>query len=385
MSKSTLDHVAFALVCLGLFLRLAFLPVITIDMHAYLLWYNYIAQYGILQTLGDQSFGYNPPFIYLLSLATLTRAVIPPVWAIKLIAISFDVVNAYLVYKIVQSISTDRRKPRLAALGFWVAPTVLINSSIWGQTDALYVCFLLLCLLFVFKSRPTWAVIAFSLSIAIKAQGIFLAPFLAVLLLKKNIPWHTYLLVPFVYVAAFLPALLSGRPIGTLLSTYAAQGETFSRPSMNAPNLYFFLPASAYQTSLLVGIPLACLALVTWVLISGSKRHPPTKPFLMITALVSVSLTPFLLPKMHDRYFYPADVFSILAGFSIPGLTLVPIIYQAISLLSYLPYLVGADSAAVIPTAVFLNVVVLGSLLWKQWSLVPPIEVQSDEGKEAVS
>ena len=33
---------------------------------------------------------------------------------------------------------------------------------------------------------------------------------------------------------------------------------------------------------------------------------------------MSVALVPFLLPKMHDRYFYPADIFSLLAAFYMP-------------------------------------------------------------------
>ena len=128
---------------IGLLLRLIFLPGKTLDMGSYILWYDYIAQHGIINSLGGQSFGYNPPFIYLLSLATLTQSFLPKVWAIKLIPITFDVINFVLIYQIVKTRFPDNNKPLLAALLFWIMPTVLINSSLWGQTDSLYVCFLL--------------------------------------------------------------------------------------------------------------------------------------------------------------------------------------------------------------------------------------------------
>jgi Gpi18-like mannosyltransferase len=359
---------SFALLfAIGLLLRLAFLPGKTWDMDSYIQWYNYIVRHGIINSLGGQSFGYNPPFIYLLSLATLTRSFLPKIWAIKLIPITFDLINFVLVYQIVKTRFPDNYKPLLAALFFWITPTVLINSSWWGQTDSLYACFLLLAMLCLLKNHPIAAVIAVALSISVKAQGIFFAPLLGVLFFKKQIRWYAFLLIPLVYAATFLPTILAGRPIASLFSTYTSQGETFARASMNAPNFYFFLPQSAYQASLMIGIPLAGLGLLAWVLIYGLKRYPITPALLAVTALASLALTPFLLPKMHDRYFYPADVFSLLLPFFVPGTWFIPIAYQVVSLISYTPYLLGARPWDVIPFAALINILTIGYLLWKQW------------------
>jgi len=163
-----------------------------------------------------------------------------------------------------------------------------------------------------------------------------------------------------------LPAILAGRSMISLALTYVTQGSTYTRASMNAPNLYFFLPQSAYQVSLMVGIPLAGLILLAWALIYGLKRYPITPALLVATALVSLALTPFLLPKMHDRYFYPADVFSLVAAFFIPEIWFVPIAFQIISLLSYIPFLFGLYPQGMIPFAVLVNTFIIGFLLWKQ-------------------
>jgi len=36
-------------------------------------------------------------------------------------------------------------------------------------------------------------------------------------------------------------------------------------------------------------------------------------------ALLSVLFPPFLLPGMHERYFFAADVLSVLYAFCVPG------------------------------------------------------------------
>jgi len=368
--KRFLFTLSFALMfAIGLLLRLVFLPVKTLDMDLYIRWYDYIAQNGIVNSLGEQSFGYNPPFIYLLFLATLTQSFLPKIWAIKFISITFDLINFGLVYQIVKMRFSDNNKPLFAALLFWVAPTVLINGSFWGQTDSLYTCFLLLAILCLLNNRSISAMIAVALSISIKGQGIFFAPLLGVLFFKKQIRWYAFLLVPLVYMAAFLPTMLITRQIASLFSAYTFQGQAFARASMNAPNFYFFLPQSAYQFSLVIGILLAGLILLAWVLIYGLKHYSITPDLLAVTALVSLALTPFLLPKMHDRYFYPADVFSLVAAFFIPEIWFVPIAYQVISLLSYIPFLFGLNPQGIIPFAVLINTFTIGFLLWKQWKM----------------
>ncbi len=354
---------------MGLALRIMFIPARTLDMEAYLKWYSYITRKGIVQSLGSQHFGYNPPFIYLLVIATLTQSFLQPLVAIKFIPIIFDVLSAILIYQIVKTHHQEETKPILAALIFWVAPTVMVNSSFWGQTDSLYTSFLLLTVFLLIKEKPTLALAAFALSIAIKAQGILIAPFLAILFFKKQISIYSFFIVPFVYAATFIPTLLAGRPINSLLSTYEVQGETFAKASLNAANFYYFIGESGYKTALYAGIPLAVVILLAWVLIYGYKKYELTRSTFILSALISVALAPFVLPKMHDRYFYPADVFSIAAVFFLPELWFIPIAYQVISLISYMPYLFNIPGNGIMPFAVVINAIAILFLLWKQWTL----------------
>jgi Gpi18-like mannosyltransferase len=363
---------AFSLMlAMGLVLRFLFLPVKTLDTNLYNMnWYDYIVAHGIINAMGDEFANYTPPYLYLLSLATLTKSFLPKLIAIKLIPIAFDVINSILIYQIVKTQFKKGSKPVLAAMIFWVLPTVIINGAFWGQADALYTCFLLLCVLFLLRDRSILAMIAFAIAFSIKAQAIFILPFLAILFFKKRIPWQSFFLIPVAYFIMMLPALLAGRSFLSLVLAYVTQGNTYFSASMNAPNLYFFVPQNAYQASLIIGFPLAGLGLLTWALFFGRRNILLTPKILLITALVSVALTPFLLPKMHDRYFYPSDVFSLVAAFFIPEIWFVPIAYQVVSLLSYGPYLFGSHLQGGIPFAVLLNALIIIFLLYKQKKMV---------------
>ena len=355
----------------GLILRVLFLPANTIDMKVFnLKWYDYIVAHGIQDAMGDEFANYTPPYLYLLSLATLTRTFIPSLTAIKLIPIIFDLFNASLVYQIVKTKFGSGIETWLAAALVWLLPTVVINGSFWGQVDALYTCFLLLSLLCILNEKPIGAILAFSVSFSIKAQAVFFLPFLALLFFKQKIRWQYFLLIPLVYFLMMLPAALAGRSLSSLALAYVTQGGTFTQASMNAATPYFLLPQSAYRMSLLAGIPLAGILLLIWVLYYGIKQYAISPKLIVASALLSLALTPYLLPKMHDRYFYPADVLSLVAVFFAPELWFVPIVYQMISLLSYSPFLFSADPQAVIPIALMMNTLVLGFLLWKQWSMV---------------
>src|SRR5436853_614759 len=65
-------------------------------------------------------------------------------------------------------------------------PTLLINSMLWGQSDAVYAAGVVMCLYFILTDKPLAAVLAFSFAISVKLQAIFFAPVLIGYLLRKE-------------------------------------------------------------------------------------------------------------------------------------------------------------------------------------------------------
>ncbi len=78
----------------------------------------------------------------------------------------------------------------------------------------------------------------------------------------------------------------------------------------------------------------------------------------------------FVLPAMHERYFFSADVLAVVYVFCFPQRFYLAILIQAASFFSYLPYLFEIEPVP-IPWLAFLVTFVLVSLVrnidWKGW------------------
>ncbi len=359
--------IAVSLFCLlALGLRFLLIPFTNYDTDGYVRWYDFIVQHGRFKSLGMNFAIYTPPYLYLLSLATFTQSFLPKIVAIKLIPVLFDLVNAILVYKIVRLKHPTGNIPFGASVAFLFAPTIWINSAFWGQIDSLYTCFLLLSLYFILREKSYPAMFAFGVSASIKAQAAFLIPFLVVMALKKRIPWRSFLIIPIVYLGMMLPAVLAGRSLPDVFTIYLNQANELQIPSFNAPNWYVFVPQSTYRISMPIGFAVAIAVGILWVVVTARRKFSFEPGRLVYLSLVSVALVPFLLPKMHDRYFYPADAFSLLTAFYWPNLWFVAAAYQVISSLAYSIFLFDANRQIALVLATQLNTFILVYLLWKQ-------------------
>jgi Gpi18-like mannosyltransferase len=92
------------------------------------------------------------------------------------------------------------------------------------------------------------------------------------------------------------------------------------------------------------------------------SRTRMTPSLLLELALVSVMMLPFFLPKMHERYFYVADVLSIILVFYVPRLFFVPLSMITISFFSYQPTLFGVEPVPIglLALGVFVILIILG-------------------------
>ena len=353
-------------ILLAIILRCLMIPFTNYDTDGYIRWYDYIATHGISNALGTNFAIYTPPYLYLLSLATLAEQFIPALVAIKVIPILFDLINAGIIYKILRLKYPAGYAPTFAMSIFLLAPTVMLNSAFWGQIDSLYTCLLLLATYCILTERPISAMLAFGISISIKAQAIFLAPFLLLMAFKKKIPWYAFGLIPLTYLAMMLPAIFAGRSVADVTTIYLTQANTMQIPSVNSPNWYIFVPQSAYSVSTRIGFGVAILVLGIWVTIYSRRNFALHAETLLVAALASVALTPLLLPKMHDRYFYPADVLSLALALYVPRVWFVPLAYQIISLLAYSIFLFGVSPQEPLVFATVLNTALIAHILWMQ-------------------
>lgn len=352
------------------YLRIFLWRAVNSDTGSFTLWLDYLQAHGFPAALGHDFSAYPSAYLYLLGVVSWLPASLGDVTLIKIIPLGFDLLGAAMIFQLTRLRRKDDQ-PWLAAATYFILPTVVINSAFWGQVDSAHTALLLVCVYFLLREKPHQALIAFGIAISLKPHAIFMAPMLGILLFRNKIPWYGLFWIPLVYVGFLIPRYLLGLNAASTFSTYTGHFEGFNRLSMNAPNPYFLLNDWVnYNTGLIAGILIGGFLILGWMILSARLTRNFSPRAILFLALVSVALTPFVLPKMHDRYFYPADVFSFVVALAIPELWFVPVLYQAMSGITYTCFLFGAPPLA-IQIALLLNTVAVGVLLWRQFKQMP--------------
>lgn len=302
------------------------------------LWYDYIQSHGGFSALRDNFSNYTPPYLYLVWLAT--KLPVQKLYAVKLIAIPFDFLLAFITLLIVRLKFQNRTVEFLSFFAVLLAPTVIFNSSLWGQSDAMYTGFLLASVYYVLRKKPIVAFMFFSIAFSFKTQAIFLSPLFLVLYLKRSVPAWIVVLLPATYFLFVIPAWIAGRPLAELMSAHWQQAETFKQLTMNAPNLYQWLPDD-YELFGRFGIVLAAATVYLFCFLVYKSVVELREDVIIKLALLLVLMLPFFLPRMHERYFFAADVMAIVYAFYQPRYFFVPIVVGMVSLFSYFPFLFG--------------------------------------------
>jgi Gpi18-like mannosyltransferase len=333
------------LVAASLLLRLGLFNFESIDYRDYLSpWYDFFVAHGrwhglslVTVDVANQS----PLYLTLLSLSTLLP--LPKLYAIKVVSIGCDFLAGWYVWRLARKIRPNRPQMAWAALAaFLFLPTVVVNSALWGQCDVMYTTGFLASLLYLIEGRSAAAMVAFGVSCSLKPQAIFWCPLLAGLLGGGRLPWKWVWVPPAVYAACGLPSMLAGRPVLPVLAHWALVSN---KPglTLHAPNWYQWVEADDTAMLRAVGIGLALLAgtiFVRWMR-KGPHEGRGAADWLVLAAMLSVLFPPFLLPGMHERYFFAADVLCVIYAVSARRGWLAVLLMQFASLSAYCPFLFG--------------------------------------------
>ena len=282
---------------------------------------------------------YNIPYMYFLCL--ISYLPIPDLYLIKLFSILFDVLLAYASMRLLRSVS--QRENILLACFFTVLflPTVILNGALWGQCDSVYVALALLAVAFAMEDRPILAVLFFTLSFGFKLQAVFLLPILSVFWFQKRMKlWH-FLLFPVFYMLLVLPAVALGKPFLETLTLYTGQtGSIGDGLNYNSPSIFaFFWRVQDTETASALGIAGAFTYLAALLLFAFFRRRRIDNAAILTLLLLMAVGIPFFLPHMHDRYFFAADVLSVVFAFACPLCFIAAPLTQFASLLGYHAYL----------------------------------------------
>lgn len=278
------------------------------DMNLFLFpWYQHILEHGPVGAFAAPFSNYTPPYLYLLAAASLVDGLLPPLTAIKLLSVAGTAFLAYAVAGLLEALGSDRR----GALLVFLLPSVTLNSALLGQCDALWAGGCILAIAAMVRGRTVAALIWCGVAVAFKAQAAFIAPLIIGALIGRRTAWWQWAIPPLVYAALMLPAWLAGWPAADLSAIYLRQAGWFETPG-NLANPWNwatqFAPAAAkdlYVAGYAAAVAAAAAIGAYAARFSGRPRA------LALLALISALAIPFLLPKMHERYYFLADALAL--------------------------------------------------------------------------
>ena len=324
-------------------IRFVLIDHITADYYHFLRpWVQHFRDNGGFWGLAIPVGNYNVPYLYFLALFSYFP--FPDLYLIKLLSIFFDVLLAYYIMRIVGLVTQNARRQLFAFFTVLFLPTVVLNGAYWGQCDVIYGTFSVMGVYYALKSRPVLSLASAALAVAFKLQAVFLFPLYLLFLYARKIRLRHVPVFPLTYLLAILPAVLLGRPfLDTLLLYFNIASPEGRGLNYNSPSIFSFVHWTHVDPFLTrLGIVIAALfVLLVWFLVMGKKQRDISQGHFLVLALLFAVGVPLLLPQMHDRYFFLADVMAVCLAFV--RLRYLPAIFltQFASLLGYHAYLEG--------------------------------------------
>lgn len=339
-SKS-LFAAAFAFSALALVIRASLLDFQSGDYLTFLApWTQFFRDNGGFAALRYSLGNYNPPYMYFLALFSYFD--ISELYLIKLLSVLFDVLLAWACMKLLGLYTGSRAKLLGVFFAVLFLPTVVINGAYWAQCDSIYAFFGIYALYLGLRGRGCASMVSLAACFAFKLQAVFIIPVFFILLLAKKLRWRQLLVFPAAYIVFMLPALLAGRPFIETMTLYFAQAGTVGDAmNYNAPSLtsMFQWSGNTEGPSMLLIAAAFALVLASYA-VAAVKRSSLDDTVILGFALLLAMGIPYLLPHMHDRYFFISGVLALVLAFRDWRFLPVPLLAELASLHCYYAYFV---------------------------------------------
>ena len=304
-----------ALICI----RVTLLSFASRDYNVFLsVWLEKMREYEGFEALRVKIGDYNMPYLYFLFI--LSKLKLNDLVVIKWFSCIFDFILAFFIMKCVEKKSQNKLYRYGAFIVALATPTLLMNSAYWGQCDSILAAFCIASFYFILKGNGKWATVMFALAFSFKLQAIFILPAFIVAVIIKRIKLKELLLFPLIFIATLLPAIIVGRPIKDTIGIYFLQTSQYPELTLNAPSIFQLASKNAdFETFNFLGIMLAGLGALTLIYVCFYFKDIIGRKQLVTIFYLSALLLPFLLPRMHERYFFIGDMMGIIFLFYNPS------------------------------------------------------------------
>lgn len=335
---------------LGIIVRVLLFDRITDDFTVFLNnWYKSFYNFGFKAmgtSVGDYTPAYNY-FLWFLSLFKIEPGSLTLLHCIKWISVSFDYLMAVFSGLIVYHMTNKNRIKAIMTYGLILfALTVFINSSLWGQCDAIYASFTIMSFYYFIKNHHRTSAIMLGIAFAFKLQTIFIIPFFAVMFLRRKANLKYLIWLPIVYTFFAIPACFAAQSFFVrfkeIWAIYFNQStKSYKQLTLNCSTLYslIFNNFNEEQYIASFAVPLAATIIGLFIFFIYRSKKEFNCITLMKIFTLFIMLTPFVLPHMHDRYYFIADVAIIIYVVLHPKKFYLAIMAIIVSMIGYMAYL----------------------------------------------
>lgn len=325
-------------------------------------WTMQLKEYGGFKGLAYEIGNYTPAYMHFLMIFSYFD--IEPVYLIKALSTVFDVVLA-IGFTLLLSKQLNKYQKVLAFFVVLWLPTVITNSAVWGQCDAIYVSFILLafaCALrdinlpicikkkqICYLTTEDFVMLFLGMAFSFKLQTIFILPVLVTIYLQKEWKLRSLLWIPIVYCITLVPSWIAGRGAVNMLTIYLRQTGDYSELNLVFPNIYSFWQFEQLGERFSLFCILFCgMGLVFMVYWFYQHKCVIDGEWICLYLAVSVMFITYLLPHMHDRYAYLAEIVLLVYAMKNLQKLWIPIVANLIAIESYMRTLLwfsfpGAD------------------------------------------
>lgn len=336
-------YLPFFLILIAIRLLITLIEPYEVDMSGYLAWSRYLADHGSSGLYQSFHIVYAPLYQYFLWFSGIIANIFhmpdaAHIYLIKLWPFLFECIGAWLIIRF-----SDRIKRwnagMLAAIFYLFNPAIFINTSVWGQFDAIPATMLLGTVYLFETKKPNLGALLFLAAVLTKPQSGLLLPIVLYL-------YFRHFRMDMKSILRLITGFCAGIALYLfiVLPFYSPTGSAgITVPRFLDPFYWLF---DLYLRSL-TDYPYATANGMNFWMLAGGQIQPDTMPFMglsyqtwgNIMLFVSVIYIFYLLykgkgssealiycsflilfsafmwmTKMHERYLLPAIIFIVLAA-----------------------------------------------------------------------
>ncbi len=327
------------------------------DINSYTLWSQSLATGGIRYFYINTDCMYPCGYMYVLwAVGKLTLLLnigfksTAYLLLLKTPVIISEIITAVLAYRIAKT-HLGEKNAAILAMVVMLNPAVLMNTSSWGQADAVYILALVIVFYLLEQKRSYWAAAVFAVSLLIKTQAVLFLPvfgayylrlFLRDVSVKKNLKeFFISVVVAFLtYWLLSIPYMADGG-IFWQFKQINSSANHFGYTSLNGFNFYTLFGGNykvvtdrfiifSYQAWGYIFIIISSLISMALVFMNRKKQAL----FLIAAFLIGAIFT--FGHGMHERYIMPLPILLFFAYIYIKDTRLInlAILYTIFAFLS---------------------------------------------------